>query len=127
MADIAPPGHLPPGRAEPDADPGAEPARAPRALKVAVIAMGAALVAGFAVVITTIVYRAANPEAGSAAADQGFGEVQVAAPPGAQVVGTVLDGRRALVTLRGADGRETLIILDVIRGQEVGRFALGGP
>jgi hypothetical protein len=125
MADIAP---RAPDRTADATQPQDAPSGAPRALKAAVIVMGVLLVFGFAVVIITIANRAANPES-TATAEGGFGTVEVAAPPGARVVRTVLEGRRALVTLRDEAGRETLVVLDVIRGQEVGRFALdaGGP
>jgi len=124
MADIAP--VAPDRTADPQPEAAPAPTGAARVLKAGVVVMGLALVVGFGVVIITIANRAANPEA-AASADSGFGDVPVAVPSGARVVSSVLDGRRALVTLRDEAGQETLVVLDVIRGEETGRFSLGQP
>ena len=107
----------------------------PRALKFAVIAMGVILIVGFAAVFITIGYRVANPErpvdalvgdaAGSAAAPAAFGTVSLDAPAGARVVGTALDGTRALITVRAGSGPDTVIVVDLATGAEIGRIAVG--
>ncbi|MHA1545774.1 MAG: hypothetical protein ACTSUY_05055 [Alphaproteobacteria bacterium] len=97
-----------------------------RGLKLTVIIMGVLLIIGFAVVLTTIVYRAATPgdEAKSAIRTRGaFGVVEVSIPTGSQVVETDLRGERALVRLQGAGATE-LLVLDIKRGIVLGRFRL---
>lgn len=98
----------------------------PRGLKATVTIMGVLLVVGFFVVFVTIIYRVVSPgdDREAAAARGVFGEVDVALPVGARIVGTEYAGDKAIVRLRDAGGLETLIILDTKRGHEAGRFQL---
>ena len=88
--------------------------------------MGVLLIVGFIVVFITIIYRVvASGDASQAAAPRGvFGQVDVNIPAGATIVSTTVDGDRALVRMSGADGVQTLIVFDIRRGHEVGRFRL---
>ena len=97
--------------------------------------MGVILIVGFAAVFITIGYRVANPERPvdavvEGAADSGgatvtFGNVALDAPEGARVVGTTTDGNRALITVRAASGPDTVIVVDLVTGAEIGRIAVG--
>jgi len=88
--------------------------------------MGVLLIVGFFVVFATIIYRVSSSGDGTeSATPRGvFGEIDVGIPAGAKIISTTLDGDRALLRIVGADGVETLIIFDIRRGLEVGRFRL---
>jgi len=97
-----------------------------RALKIAVVVMGIILVVGFVTVFITIAYRVANPRViapGEAGHEKGF-EHRVAIPRGAGVSELDFTGDRVLMTVTGADGARTLIVLDAAHGRTIGRFAL---
>ena len=98
----------------------------PRGLKAAVTIMGILLVVGFFVVFVTIIYRVVSPGDGEkASTPRGlYGEVDVTMPKDAQIVSTDLQGDRALIRIREVDGAETLMVFDVRRGHELGRFRL---
>jgi hypothetical protein len=101
----------------------------PRGLKTAVVIMGVLLIVGFIIVFGTIIYRVVAPgdEAGDAAAPRGvYGAVDVALPAGAAIVSTGVSGDRAVVRIRAGDGTESLVVLDLRRGHELGRFRLTG-
>ena len=85
-------------------------------LKWAVIAMGVLLVAGFAVVIVTIVNRSAGhsnkddaPAMNSVAGQGGIDSVLPVAP-GADITALDIDGGRLAVTIKSASGSEIAVI-----------------
>lgn len=87
--------------------------------------MGILLVAGFVAVFLTIIYRATTggDGDGNAASLRGvWGPVEVPVPPGAAIVSTTIAEDRALIRLREPDGGEALLVLDLRRGVELGRF-----
>ncbi|MES1990576.1 MAG: hypothetical protein V4441_06460 [Pseudomonadota bacterium] len=95
-------------------------------LKVAVTVMGVLLLAGFALVVTTIVKRASDPAAMSARVvgpGGQFGLSDVAIEKGDVVRSVTLNEDRAAVHVAGAGGDE-IIILNVKSGAELGRFRL---
>jgi hypothetical protein len=92
-------------------------------LKVAVIIMGVLLVAGFGLVIATIVSRASNPQPEARVIGPGgqFGVTDVAIEKG-DVLRTVnINEDRMAVHIAGVSG-EDIIILNVKTGQQLGRF-----
>jgi len=99
-----------------------------RALKVLVVALGVLLVAGFAVVVVTIMNRIgqrATPPAASAAAHlMPFGSSGVTLPANSLVMEVQGAGDRILLRLDLADGTEMLLVLDAATGAELGRIKL---
>ena len=87
-----------------------------RALKTAIIVMGVLIVICLAVLVTAIVRRGAS---GTVA-----GNALIAVPAGATVEGEALDGRRVLLRLRLADGRQRLLIADTETGRTLGHLDL---
>lgn len=91
--------------------------------------MGVLLILGFAVVFGTIIYRVVSPgdDGGAPVPARGtFGDVDISLPTGASIISTEISGERALVRTRAETGEEALIILDLRRGRELGRFRLTG-
>lgn len=88
--------------------------------------MGILLVVGFFVIFVTIIYRVVSPGDGpQATAPRGvYGDVAVKLPKGSEIISTEFHGDRAMVRTRSSEGTEMLIVFDVRRGYEVGRFHL---
>ena len=98
-----------------------------RALKVLVVVMGVLLIAGFAVVVVTIMGRLtqrATPPAPVAAHLAPFGNATVMLPPDALVMEVQGAGDRILLRLDLGDGTEMLLVLDAATGNELGRITL---
>jgi len=109
-----------------------------RALKALVIVMGVLILAGMALVGTTLVKRALNPETPrrmSAAAERGapssgsaaerpYGPVEIALPPGARILRTSAVGRRLIVELELAGGGERLLVVELESGALLGTIDL---
>jgi len=109
-----------------------------RALKALVIVMGVLILAGMAVVGTTLVKRALNPQTTrrmSAAAERGapssgsaaerpYGPVEIALPPGARILRTSPAGRRLIVELELAGGGERLLVVELESGALLGTIDL---
>ena len=99
-------------------------------LKVLTGVMGALIVAGVIVIGVTIAGRMSGPAeppamAGTAArAAAPFGDVSVAVPAGASLAGITAAGDRLVLRLRLADGRESLLVLDLATGHRLGSIAL---
>ena len=98
----------------------------PKGLKAAVLIMGILLVVGFFVVFITIIYRVVSPgDPDVSTARKGiFGSVEVGLTKGAEILSSTVDGDRAVVQVREADGSQMLIVMDIRRGHETGRFVL---
>jgi hypothetical protein len=98
-----------------------------RALKVLVVVMGVLLVAGFAVVVATIMSRVSpRPAPATAAATRlvPFGTTTVTLPADSLVLETQGVGDRLVLRVELADGSEMLVVLDAATGTELGRIKL---
>ena len=95
-----------------------------RALKVLVVVMGVLLVAGFAVVIATIMSRMSQRATPATTHLTSFGNTTVMLPADALVIETQGAGDRILLRLDLADGTEMLLVLDAATGTELGRIKL---
>jgi hypothetical protein len=97
-----------------------------RALKVLVVVLGVLLLAGFAVVVVTIMSRLgqrATPVATTARLAP-FGNTTVTLPADSLIMEVQGAGDRILLRLDLADGSEMLLVLDAATGTELGRIKL---
>jgi len=94
-------------------------------LKVAVAVMGVLLVAGFGLVIATIVNRASNPQSAERVVGPGgqFGVSDIQIDKDDIVRSVNLNEDRMAIHVAGAQG-EDIIIVNVKTGKELGRFRL---
>jgi hypothetical protein len=96
-----------------------------RALKVLVVVLGVLLVAGFAVVVVTIMSRMGQRAAPVAAARLApFGNTTLTLPADSLIMEVQGAGDRILLRLDLADGTEMLLVLDAATGTELGRIKL---
>ena len=101
-----------------------------RALKVLVVVMGVLLVAGFAVVVATIMSRLSQRATPSVVATTAamhpvaFGTTTVVLPADALVMEVQGVGDRILLRLDLRDSTEMLVVLDAATGAELGRIKL---
>lgn len=103
-----------------------------RALRIAVLGMGALMIVGFGAVIARIVYLTTRPPAASesipaptvplAKAKSGL-DISLALPQGAKIQSQSLSGPRLSVHYL-ADGDESIVIVDLETGQPVGRIRI---
>ncbi len=103
-----------------DSLPAAE-AKPPRVLLGAVIAMGVAMLAGFIVVIATIMYRASHPPASPASAVK---SADIIVPAGAKVTAMTFNEGKLAVHLSAPGGTGEIVVIDIRKGREVGRYPL---
>jgi hypothetical protein len=89
-----------------------------RALKVLVIVMGVALVAGMVALVAAIVVKVEHR--GAAAAATGAAPFHAALPAGSRIVATEFSGDRVLVHVVLAGGGEALYLFDARTGAELG-------
>ena len=103
-----------------------QPVAAPRGLKIAVIVMGVVLIVGFITVFVTIGYRIANPRVAAPAASgaEAIYDTSLSIPRGGEISQLQAAEDRALLTVTGANGVQTLIVLDTAKGRVIGRFTL---
>jgi hypothetical protein len=101
-----------------------------RALRVAVLTMGAILIAGFGAVIARIVYLTTRPPADGLAltsAPQPTSKVALettlALPQGAKIQSQSVSGNRLSVHYVASDD-EAILILDLETGQTIGRVRI---
>lgn len=101
------------------------PAPNARVLKVVVIAMGILLVLGFALVVTTIVKRASNPQAAQQTVGLAgrFGVSDVHVEPGEKVRSITMADERIAIHV-GNDKGEEIVIVNARTGVELGRIRL---
>ena len=98
-----------------------------RWLRRAVVGMTAILVAGIALLIGRVIYLA---RAGAAQAPSGFAALPILPamslplPAGAAIKSVTASGNRLVVHHSTADGRETMLVLDLATGQIVSRIAI---
>ena len=104
-----------------------EPIPQPRTtiLKIAVVVMSVLLVAGFALVVVTIVKRVSNPDAAAAKALAAgrFGVSEVRIAPGETVKSFTMTEDRIAIHMAGNAG-EQIILVNAKTGQELGRIHL---
>ena len=95
-------------------------------LKAAVYIMGVLIVVGTIVLIAGIIWKASQLPAASPAGAAAFESLDIPVPPGAAVGSVEIDGNRMAITL---DGAPEIIIVDLKRGEVVGRVRLdpGAP
>ena len=87
------------------------------ALKVLVVAMGVLILVG----LGAIIYVLAT---GAGLAPGGFGARRLALPAGARVVEMAAAGERVVLRLEAPDGVARLLVVDPVRGRELGRIEL---
>ena len=90
------------------------------------IVMGVILIVGFITVFVTIGYRIANPRA-PAPTQSGTEQIyntSISIPRGGEISDLKAGDERALVTITGLNGVQTLIVLDTAEGKIIGRFTL---
>jgi hypothetical protein len=94
-------------------------------LKAAVIVMGVLLVAGFGLVIATIVMRASKPQVNASLVGPGgrFGVSNIGVNPGDRVRTLTMTDERLAIHMAGDKGEE-IIIVNVKSGVELGRIRL---
>jgi hypothetical protein len=90
-----------------------------RALKAAVIVMGALILAGVAVIVVTIVNRMSGPGVGEAVAQAVLQE-----PAGTRIAGLSLAADRVAVQLQGG-GPDRVVVVETRGGRIVARIGLG--
>lgn len=94
-----------------------------KTLKRIVIILGILLVVGFAVVITTIIYRAANLaiDHNGAINAEGF---STNIPDGAQIIGGFRKDNTLAVHYKTSNGDEKVIVLDIKTGMLLGELEI---
>jgi hypothetical protein len=90
-------------------------------LKAAVYIMGILIVVGTIVLIAGIIWKASQLPAASTAGAAAFDALDIAVPAGAAIGSVEIDGDRMAITLEGAP---EIIIVDLARGEVVGRIRL---
>lgn len=81
---------------------------------------------GFIAVFASIVYKVSEggDDVTSAATPI---EARLEIPAGYRIVGTALDGDRAMLTLAAPDGSTTLVVFDLTSGKTLGRYSAPSP
>lgn len=99
--------------------------RTRRMLVTAIIVMAVVLVAGFTVVVTTLVKRASHPKASASLVGPGgrFGVSDINIAPGDRVRSLTMTDDRLAIHIAGEKGEE-IVIVNVKTGVELGRFRL---
>jgi hypothetical protein len=98
-----------------------------RALKILVVVMGVALLAGLAAVVVTIIHRASRLGTSVATAvepPRAFGNATVRLPQGANVLEMRGVGSRLVLRLQRPDGSQALLVLDPDTGSALGTIEL---
>jgi hypothetical protein len=91
-----------------------------RALKVLVVVMGVALVAGAVALVAALVLRAERAGSATAAAGGGNAEpLHAALPAGSRIVATELEGDRLVVRVALAGGGEAIYLFNARSGAAV--------
>ena len=97
-----------------------------KTLKRIVIILGVLLVAGFAVVVTTIIYRAANLAAGDAeTAPESPATISLNIPDGAKIIGGSRNGDLLTLHFETPAGDEKVVVLDIKTGAIVSELDIG--
>ena len=96
-----------------------------RALQALVIIMGLLIVAGVAVIGTTIAMRATQ-QRDAPKGLPAFGDVQLALPPGGRVVWVSADDGRLVIHVQGGAEAARFEILDLATGGRLGTVRVSG-
>ena len=99
-------------------------ARPPKALVATVIILGVLLVAGFLVMVGTIIYRMANPKPPEMASGKvTAGPVlDLAMPAGSKVRAMTLNEGKLAIHLDTGKSGEEIIVIDIRKGRELSRI-----
>ena len=97
-----------------------------QALKALVVVMGILIIAGLAVIGTTIFNRLGEKAEIRREAPASFGARSVSLPPGSTVEQVTIDDGRVVVWVKDGQGRSRIIVLDAQSGDELGAFDLEG-
>lgn len=90
---------------------------------------GGIMMLGLIAVFAAIVYKlnesgsASRPPAARLSAEAPV-DGSISIPPGYRLIGTALDGERALLSLEAPDGASTLMVIDLATGAELSRHRL---
>lgn len=106
-------------------DPAAE--RLRRKLARLLFVSGGIMMLGLIAVFAAIVYRVGALGESEADAGAVFAEpveAAIALPTGMRLVAVELDGERALLTLEDAEGRASLLLVDLGSGRRLGLYSL---
>lgn len=83
------------------------------------------MLAGFLAVILAIIYKlGALSPAEPAGLPAAAVDARIPVPPGTRILTTAVDAERALLTLEGADGERSLVLIDLKSGEVLGRYRL---
>ena len=99
-------------------DPAAE--RLRRRLARLQVVSGGIMLLGFIAVFASIVYKVNEGGDGVGSGATPI-EARLEIPAGYRIVGTALDGDRAMLTLAAPDGSTTLVVFDLTSGKTLGR------
>ena len=94
-----------------------------RALKIAVIVMGALLVVGTVVLIGAIAARVSHKPV-EPATKPGFIAQPIDLPPGARIEAMTAGSDRLIIALLSPDGTRQLLVIDLATGQRLGTIPL---
>lgn len=98
-------------------------------LRVLVVVMGVMIVAGVVVIAVTIAKRAGlgsqQAETPGSAATADFGESSIELPPGAEIVGELLQGDNLVLKTRLGSGEIGYLIVDIASGRTRGSLRIG--
>ncbi len=114
-----------------------------QALKALVIFLGVAIVAGIVILVVVIGQRATKLVAGDSGEANGsaatepaakapatktkFGDREIDLPDGSEVIAMMAEGDRLMLRLRLANGRQRILVLDLVTGKQLGSFRLRRP
>ena len=96
-----------------------------KTLKRIVIILGVLLVAGFAVVVTTIIYRAANLATGNESTPESAATISLNIPDGAKIIGGSKSGDLLTLHFETPAGDEKVVVLDMKTGGVVSELDIG--
>lgn len=95
-----------------------------QALKALVIILGVLILVAAAVLAVTIYNRATEGLAEAGDAEPGFGNKELALPPGAALEDVTASGKHLVLRLRMADGNPRIVVIDLATGAPVGELDL---
>ena len=100
-----------------------------RGLKALVIGMGVLIVVGVIGLAVAIYQRGQvldqrAAESRSAPALRSFGVRRLALPAGAEIIETVAEGDRLILRVRGEDGAQRIVAIDLVSGETLGTILL---
>lgn len=98
-------------------------------MKFIVTVLGVAILVVLGVIVVTVIERTGDvvepAPADEATRPPAFGEAAVALPADTEITDLIAEGDRLIVGLRGTDGTESLIVIDLATGRRLGLIELG--